>query len=514
MRENRKKEKISLFQAACVLIMLSGTIYILSRAIYLSFADYSLLEKTLATFFLLSETFFMVHGLAYFYQVYRMKETGDSIVKPDIPKLHPSSETHPNVAILIPARHEPKEVLETTMDSCFNIQYSHKIIFLLDDSSEQSYKDEARELAHQYEAFLFTRENRHGAKAGVINDCVSQLGPEFKYIVIFDADQNPMPSFLSDLIPIMESNPKLALVQTPQFYSNVMDNKIAFAAETQQAVFYEYICEGKELGNSMICCGTNVIMRIEALRDVGGLDEDSVTEDVATSLSMHMKGWETQYFNHICTFGMGPESLSSYFVQQNRWASGNVGMLHKIFKSIMKSSKKLTLQQWIDYIITGSYYFIGWAYLFLVFCPIVYIFFNVPSFFMNPVIYMASFLPYFILSLAVFYMAMGNKRRYSCIQMMTGQALLFLTQPITMKASMAGILGIKSTFKVTDKGGSTTTAYRYLWPQLTCWVIMIMALTWGVNRMFYEFNPALVINLVWTFYHFVLMSSIFYFNEE
>ena len=502
-------DKTSLFRAGIVVIMIFGVVYILARAVFLSFADYGLIEKTLATFFLLSETFFMLHGMAYFYQVYRLNRSNNQ-EKIESEKVKSSS---PYVAILIPARHEPKEVLETTLISCYNIQYPNKTVFLLDDSSEQSYKDEAKELAAKYEAQVFTRENRHGAKAGVINDCSAKLDPKYKYITIFDADQNPLPNFLSDIVPILETNKKLALVQTPQYYSNVEDNKIAFAAETQQAVFYEYICEGKDIGHSMICCGTNVVIRLEALRDVGGLDETSITEDVATSFLMHLKGWETKYYNHVGTFGMGPENLSAYFVQQNRWASGNVSILLKIFRQMTHSFKALSLEQWIDYIVTGSYYFLGWAYLFLVLCPIVYIFFNIPSFFMNPIVYMGSFLPYFILSLAIFYLAMG-KRSYTAGQMFSGQALLFLTQPITMKASLSGILGIKSSFKVTAKDGATATPYLALWPQLVCWGTMVVALTWGVNRFVYEPNLALVINIMWTFYHFILLSSIFYFNEN
>ncbi|MBW8001880.1 MAG: glycosyltransferase [Planctomycetes bacterium] len=99
-------------------------------------------------------------------------------------------ENYPSVAILIPARHEPSEVMENTILCCYNLSYPSKTIYLLDDSSEEKYKKEAERIAKKYDCQLFRRQQRHGAKAGVINDCMKKLNQ--KYIAIFDVDQNPI----------------------------------------------------------------------------------------------------------------------------------------------------------------------------------------------------------------------------------------------------------------------------------------------------------------------------------
>lgn len=281
----------------------------------------------------------------------------------------------------------------------------------------------------------------------------------------------------------------------------------------QQAVFYEYICEGKSSTQAMICCGTNVILRRDALMQVGGLDESTVTEDFATSIKLHLKGWQSLYYNHVYTFGMGPEDLGSYFKQQNRWAMGNVGVLRKIIWQFIKSPLALRPAQWFEYFITGSYYLIAWAYLFLVFCPVAYIFFNIPSFFMNPVVYSLSFLPYLVLSIAIFEASMVG-RRYSVKEMFKGQLLSFITLPVYLRASLFGLFGVKGTFQVTAKGSSQTLSYFQLWPQLVFWGINLIALTWGLNRLVYEPTPAILMNNLWIAYHLILFSGIFYFNEE
>jgi len=501
-----KDSRGELFRAAIALLLSFLVFYLVNRSVFLVYARYSLIEKFLAILFLTAESFIMIHAVGFFTQVYRNTRYPVQEIAPDYPL-----PVKPRVAILIPARHEPREVLEKTLISCYNLRYSEKTIYLLDDSSEERFKIEAEEAARKYDAKIFRREPRHGAKAGIINDCVKGLTEE--YVAIFDADQNPMPDFLLKLMPILESDPKLALIQTPQFYSNANYNKVTLGSEMQQAVFYEYICDAKNINGTMICCGTNVVIRRRALIEAGGFDESSVTEDFSTSFTLHTMGWKTRYYNHVKTFGMGPVDLSSYFKQQNRWASGNVGMLRKIIPSFLKSPGALSLSQWFDYFITGSYYLIGWAYLFLVFCPIVYIFFNIPSFFMDTSVYTMTFVPYFILCYVIFYTSMGE-RRYTPLQIFQGQALLFLTHPVFLRASTLGLLGYRSTFQVTFKGKGHSISYRELWPQIVFWAINLAALTWGVNRMLYDPTSAILVNLLWILYHFILLSSLFYFNEE
>lgn len=495
-----------LTEGLIVLLVIVGILYMLARTIFIFYADYPALDKILAVCFLIAEAFVLFHGVGFFVSVYRMNRHKTTTAVDTVP-----SGTAPSVAILVPARHEPREVLENTFTCLHNLDYPGKVLYLLDDSSEEKYRKEAEEIAAKYKAHLFRREERHGAKAGIINDCAGKL--QEKYIAVLDADQNPMPAFLSRLVPILEADPKLAFVQTPQFYSNMKASRVAFASQFQQSVFYEYVCEAKSSSQAMICCGTNVIFRREALLDVGGLDESTVTEDFATSMAFHEKGWKTLYYNHVYTFGMGPEDLGSYFKQQSRWAMGNITVLRRILRKLLTAPRSLSPVQWFEYITTGSYYLIGWAYLFLIFCPVLFIFLNIPSFFMNPVIYVLTFIPYILLSYAVFYRTMMG-RRYRARDLFKGQLLLLISLPVYARAALYGIAGIKGSFQVTSKAGTRHVPYLSLWPQLVFWAVNLAALTWGLNRFAYERTAAVAINVLWITYHFLLLSSIFYFNEN
>lgn len=499
-----KNRRAELTAALVVVLILCGCVYLMARAVFIVFADYHRVEKVLAILFFCAEAFVLMHGFAFFISILKMNRK--SLEEPEPGKM----DQEPALAILVPARHEPKEVLDKTFTCLYNLNYKNKTIYLLDDSSAEEHKKEAEAIAEKYGAKVFRRTERHGAKAGIINDCVKSL--DEKYVAVFDADQNPIPMFFDKLVPILEEDPKLAFVQTPQFYSNLDSSPVAFAANLQQSVFYEFVCEAKSSADAMMCCGTNVVFRREALEDVGGLDESTVTEDFATSFTFHRKGWKTLYYNHVYTFGQGPENIAAYFKQQNRWAAGNVAVLRKLLGRMLIHPRDVGFSQWMEYLTTGSYYLVGLAYMFLMLCPIIFLFTGIPSFFMHPAVYLLTFLPFMFLSYMVFYSTMG-RRGYRARDLIKGQLLLYLSLPIYSKAALSGLLGFKSEFQVTSKGDSRYTSFTELTSQLLFWTICLSALTWGVNRLIYEPTPAVGINILWVCFHFLVLSSIFYFND-
>lgn len=485
-------------------LVVTACIYLITRAIFLSQAFAEPLGVIMSVALLLGEGFIMFHSIAYCVDYVSACRKSD-------PQIAPVNwDSPPEVAILLPARHEPYHVLEQTLICLQNLDYRNKTIYFLDDSSDEQYKREAEELALTYGAHIFRRSVRHGAKAGIINDCVKHLN--VPYLVIFDADQNPSPDFLRTLVPVIEADPKLAFVQTPQFYTNIEANPISFGANLQHCMFYEYICEGKSSRGAMILCGTNAIIRLDALRDIGGLDENSITEDFATSVDWHSHGWRSLYYGRACVYGEGPTTMSAYLKQQWRWARGNLGVFKKIVKLLMTHPGSMNMAQWWEYCATGTYYFIGWAYFLLMMCPLIYIFFGVPSFFARPEVYFLTFVPYFALSFTIFFSSM-RKRNYSPRQLLTGVLLSFISFPVYMKAAVAAVLNLKASFTVTTKGGSEhLVPYRVFAPQIAMWTLNFIGMVWGANRMFYEHDPAMLMSVFWTFYHFCLLSSVFYFR--
>lgn len=501
----KKIKLIKLFSLLGILIILN---YLAGRTYFFFTARYTGLDRVAVFVLMMAELFVIFHVLGYAVNIFRaLKEKPPA---PDTSFVF-SRENAPSVAVLVAARHEPLEVLRQTFTGLNNLNYPNKTIYFLDDSSEEKYMREAEELSRELGLVLFRREERHGAKAGIINDCLKNLTQ--KYIAMFDADQCPLPSFLNPLIAELEKKPKLAFMQTPQYYSNTGESRVARGAGFQQNVFYEFICEGKSSGRAMFCCGTNLVFRREALDSAGGFDESTVTEDFATSVNLHMRGWQSLYYNHVYVFGLGPEDLASYFKQQFRWASGTITVMKRLLRRFLRQPGALSFFQWWEYFLSGTYYFTGLVFLIMMMCPVLYILFDTPSFFADPKTYMIFFLPYSIFSASFFYLALGAKN-YKMRDLIHGQLLNYITFPVYLSGAFTALIGTKISFGITQKTKGAVLSYIHLWPQLGMIYLNLAAFAWGLHRSFIEQSPPIYINTFWTFFHFIILLSVFYFNEE
>ena len=369
------------------------------------------------------------------------------------------------------------------------------------------------EIAARYGIECVQRTSRRGYKAGAINDYLARSDAE--YLAIFDADALPVANFLSDVVPQIQGNPKLAFVQTPQFYANTDVSYVALAAARQQNVFYEYICEGKSVSRAAFCCGTNVIFRRAALDDVGGFNEKSVTEDFATSFDMHLKGWDSLYLNRVFVYLLAPETLAAYFTQQSRWSFGTLGTARHIFAELFKHPRSLRLGQWWEYFLSATYYWIGWVNFIFLCLPIAYIFFGVRPLQQETWTYLAIFIPYFLFSLNMFYVGM-EARGFPLNQMVLGQQIGFVSFPVHMSAAVSALLGRKRPFGVTPKGVGGRVSWFSLWFQIAMLALSLAAFSWGMWSWiggYQRDSIAILLNSLWALYHVWMLSSIWTLNS-
>lgn len=542
-----KKIFIPLFILAFMAILT----YLVVRIALFVVADNPWYEKITSFFLLIAECFILTHTVGYFLNIFYVKKAqkfGKISGKQHFP---PLSEDYPPIAIVLPSYKEPLSVIHDTLICFYNLSYPNKQLYLLDDTrydiawdtpeNIKAYRDGVEELCAWLGVNLF-RAKWHGAKAGKINDFIKFLAGhtmegfeyhsnnknlleisseggkrwEAKYLIVFDADMNPVPDFVEELVAAMEQHPKAAFIQTPQYYSNFEDNRVARAAGLQQAIFYEYICEGKSLRDSMFCCGTNVILRLEALRDVGGFDETSVTEDFATSLKFHLNGWESLYINRVGAFGMGPESLEGYFKQQFRWARGTVGILRTLPSRMFHNFRKFSFNKWWEYFLSCTHYFVGWAFFIMAILPMLFLFFNMPSYFASPEIYFLTFTPYILLTSLMFFWTL-KERRYRPIDLVFALLISAVSFPVYMKASASALFGLKASFGVTPKGeNSCVSPLAAFIPQIVIALLSLAGIVWGMLRLYYEREPfyALLVNIIWSFYNFAIISSFLYLNHS
>jgi len=346
-----------------------------------------------------------------------------------------------NVAVLIPTFNEPTEILLPTIAAAVALQPVHDT-WVLDDGR----REDVRRLAEQLGArYLARPDNRH-AKAGNLNYALERI--EADIVAVLDADHIPTANFLTATLPYFEDD-RLAFVQTPQDFYNLD----SFEHERQgngrtfneEAVFYRVIAPAKTRWSAPFWCGTCALVRVAALRSVGGVATDSVTEDIHTTIRMYRAGWTGVYHNEVLARGLAPDDARAYLMQRNRWAKGAMQVLRRenpLFGPGLNAGQRLafltTLFGWFDSWRTLAYMLIPVAVILTGAVPI-----SAPG---------AIFAPFFIATLGLQFVALRLLARGHYPPILS---LLFevLRMPAVLPATLAIFApGRDIRFDVTPKG--------------------------------------------------------------
>ncbi|HUG52549.1 MAG TPA: glycosyltransferase [Vicinamibacteria bacterium] len=475
--------------------------------------EQGLSDRVMAVLLLGAELFLGYHAAGFFLNVARSARARARGAEPAFAPF-----TRAPVAVLVAAYNEPEEVLDETLAALAVLDYPSFSVYLLDDSTRPDCRAAADSVARRYGATLVRRPHRTGYKAGAMNELLPRLREP--YVAVLDADQRPVRTWLTEVVPYLEAEPRLAFIQVPQVYDNLEGLPVAQASQYRQAVFFEYICEGKSTVNAVFCCGSNVVFRRQALLSVGRVvdgrtayfDETSVTEDFATTVDLHSAGWRTRYLNRAHVLGLGPETLPAYFTQQMRWAMGSIGVGLRLLRRLFREPRALTPAQWWEYLLSGTYYFTGVANLVFMLAPVLFLAGDVRPLELDAQLYLLLVFPHIGFNLALFFAAM-RLRGVPVKGAWMATALAFATFWTYSKAALLALLGRRRAFGVTPKGVGGRVPLRGLVPELlaftasgasalaavACMLIAGPDLTYAVNGFWAAYNA---IQLSILFIHF------------
>jgi cellulose synthase (UDP-forming) len=359
------------------------------------------------------------------------------------------------IAVLIPTYNEPPDVLLPTIAAAVALEPAHET-WVLDDGR----RDEIRELAETLGARYLTRPSNEHAKAGNLNHALEHIDADI--IGVLDADHVPTARFLTALLPYFQDD-ALAFVQSPQDFYNLesFEHQRRWNGQVfnEEAVFYRVIAPAKNRWHAPFWCGTCALVRVEALRSVGGVSTDSVTEDIHTTIRMYRKGWTGAYHNEVVARGLAPDDATAYLIQRNRWALGAMQVLRRenpLFAPGLTMGQRLafmtTLFGWFDSWRTFAYITIPLAVVATGAVPI-----DAPG---------EIFGPFFLATLGIQFVALRLLARGYYPPILS---VLFeiLRMPAVLPATLALIWPERAaTFKVTPKGRSAAGGQRTPVPRL------------------------------------------------
>jgi cellulose synthase (UDP-forming) len=165
--------------------------------------------------------------------------------------------------VFITCYNEPVELVRRTVRAALAIRYPHQT-YVLDDGNSNAMRTmaEAEGAGYIVRSEDWRGRPRH-AKAGNLNNALLQTQGEL--IVMLDADQVPQPTLLDRTVGYFR-DPRMAFVQTPQPFYNIPPGD-PFGSDAP--LFYGPIQRGKDGWNAAFFCGSNAVLRREALMQVG-----------------------------------------------------------------------------------------------------------------------------------------------------------------------------------------------------------------------------------------------------
>ena len=248
----------------------------------------------------------------------------------------------PRVTVQLPI-YDERFVVERLIDAACALDYPRDRleIQVLDDSTDETAVLAARRVAHHAGRGIsirhVRRRQRDGYKAGALaHGLEGWRGARGQFVLILDADFVPPPDLLQRMLPAF-ADPQVGMAQARWGHLN---ENASWLTRTQALILdaHFHIEHGARHAAGLFFNfnGTAGIWRVECLRDAGGWQADTLTEDLDLSYRAQMRGWRFVYLPDVVVPGELPEGVRAFKSQQARWAQGSIQTARKLLPELLR----------------------------------------------------------------------------------------------------------------------------------------------------------------------------------
>ena len=251
------------------------------------------------------------------------------------PELHP--ESLPTFSILVPVKNEER-VVGRLLKNLYELDYppEKKEIIIVEDGSFDKTPLICREYArHHPNCVKFIVRSTSNGKPSALNCALKHARGEI--VAVFDADNVPESDVLVKAAEYFEDS-SVAAVQGTPCAINANENMLTKSISHEEAIRFQAYFQGKDaLGLFVPLTGTCQFIRRTVLEEVGGWDEESLSEDMEMSAKLTHRGHTVKYAPDIKCWQENPASLIEFVKQRIRWFRGcmevalRYGKLLKVF---------------------------------------------------------------------------------------------------------------------------------------------------------------------------------------
>ena len=263
-------------------------------------------------------------------------------------KMHPkvvNENFKPFVTVMIPA-HNEESVITNTVENILKMDYPNFEVIVIDDRSSDNTGSVIKNLEAKHEQVraLIREKDAFPGKSAVLNDALKMAHGEA--ILVFDADATVEPDFLNKLVPNLEPA-DVGAVQARKIIRN-KDINFLTRCQNNEYTFDTYLQVSRDaIKGAVELRGNGELIKRQALEDIDGWNNYTITDDLDMSTRLHIKGWDVRFCPDACVYEEGIVYVFPLFRQRRRWLEGTIRRYLEYFGEAMKS-KKMSLRARLD----------------------------------------------------------------------------------------------------------------------------------------------------------------------
>ncbi len=228
----------------------------------------------------------------------------------------------PKFSIIVPAKNE-ENVIRRCLDGIFSIDYpKNKMqIIVVDGKSSDNTGKICSEFSEKYaENIQFICEKTAKGKPAALNLALPYINGDI--VGVFDADSLPEKDVLSKVASYF-GNEEIKALQGRTTSINEKNNALTRVIAMEEKAWFQALLTGREKLQLFVpLTGSCQFVRTNVLEELGGWDENSLTEDVELALRLVEKKHLIKYAPDVCSGQETPSKLGPLFKQRVRWYRG------------------------------------------------------------------------------------------------------------------------------------------------------------------------------------------------
>src|SRR2546428_12830516 len=141
-------------------------------------------------------------------------------------------------------------------------------------------------------------------------------------MAVCDADARVAPVFLPGVAPSRAGSGADGVEGQRRLY-NAGQNLLTRIQDDEYRLFYHPLQRARQvLGGMVSFSGNGLLLRRDALQEVGGWNEDALTEDIDLSVRFHLAGYQIRYCEEAVVWEEAVPRLRDLMRQRIRWFEG------------------------------------------------------------------------------------------------------------------------------------------------------------------------------------------------